>query len=293
MPPRKSNLNICDECKKDVGSEDKALVCCVCEKWFHINCQRVTLEDYKFLVKSDDSIQWYCKGCRGASLKLITMLTLVSKRQDQLEEEVKKLNNGMKEFNNKMDTQSSEFHDLMKDVSEIKNGMPAMISEKVSEMIMDKQEEESRVSNMIFFNVEEVKGGNSKESDAILIGEVLDSLNIELERSQLANITRLGRVTENGSKIRPIRVRIENRGKRGEILRNAFKLKGLGKLSKVGIGRDLNQKQREHNANLRKLLEEKRTEYPGQMWVIRRDKIVEQTRVVPPDAVPDAGNHQK
>ncbi|KAH3706417.1 hypothetical protein DPMN_065803 [Dreissena polymorpha] len=84
-----------------------------------------------------------------------------------------------------------------------------MISEKVSEMIMDKQEEESRVSNMIFFNVEEVKGGNSKESDAILIGEVLDSLNIELERSQLANITRLGRVTDNGSKIRPIRVRIE------------------------------------------------------------------------------------
>ncbi|KAH3707184.1 hypothetical protein DPMN_066581 [Dreissena polymorpha] len=185
------------------------------------------------------------------------MLTLVSKRQDQLEDELKKLNNGMKEFNNKMDTQSSEFHDLMKDVSEIKNGMPAMISEKVSEMIMDKQEEESRVSNMIFFNVEEVKG-KSKESDAILIGEVLESLSIELERSQLANITRLGRVTENGSKIRPIRVRIENREKRGEILRNAFKLKGMGKLSKVGIGRDLTQKQREHNANLRKLLEEKR-----------------------------------
>jgi hypothetical protein len=40
-------------------------------------------------------------------------------------------------------------------------------------------------------------------------------------------------------------------------------------------------------------LEEKRKEYPGQMWVIRQDKIVEQTRVVPPDAVPDAGNHQK
>ncbi|KAH3891440.1 hypothetical protein DPMN_015541 [Dreissena polymorpha] len=90
MPPKKSNRNNCEDCKKEVGSDDKALVCCVCEKWHHINCQHVPMDDYKFLTKSDDSIQWYCKSCRGASQKLLKMLTLVSKRQDQLEEEVKK-----------------------------------------------------------------------------------------------------------------------------------------------------------------------------------------------------------
>ncbi|KAH3727595.1 hypothetical protein DPMN_053534 [Dreissena polymorpha] len=64
------------------------------------------------------------------------ILTPVLKRRDQLEEEAKRQNSGMKNFNYKMNSQSSEVANLVKDVSETKPGMPSLIREKVSEVLI-------------------------------------------------------------------------------------------------------------------------------------------------------------
>ncbi|KAH3785539.1 hypothetical protein DPMN_163630 [Dreissena polymorpha] len=110
--------------------------------------------------------------------------------------------------------------------------LPELISEKVSEVLLDKREEELRASDMIFFNLKEAKNGSSKERDIELRGEVICSIGLHLDPSQLENVTRLGRLFPNSAKIRPIRLFIEIRIKRGEILRNAYKLKDIGRLSR-------------------------------------------------------------
>ncbi|KAH3882488.1 hypothetical protein DPMN_006428 [Dreissena polymorpha] len=203
------------------------------------------------------------------------MLTLVSKRQDQLEEEVKKVNCVLKDVNGKLSNQVSEISIVMKDVAEMKLKLPEVISEKVSEVLLDKRKDELRANNMIFFNLKEAENGSSKERDIELLGEVISSIGVDLDPSQLENVTRLGRLFPNSTKIRPIRLSIESRIKRGEILRNAYKLKDISRLSKVGIGRDLTQKQRENNIILKKTLEATKKDFPGKIWAIRRDKIVE------------------
>lgn len=272
----------CEDCNKDVVQEDKALICRVCEKWYHIKCQRISVAEYEFLQKSDDSIQWFCKSCKGASQKMFKMLTLVHKRQDQIETEVKTLNNGMKECNSKIDSQSKAVHEIVQDVSDIKMHMPTMISEKVGEFLQDKHEEEIREKNLVFFNVKEQETDNPKESDIATVvdgicGDVLNVTAVELK-----DITRLGRFNPGAANMRPLRVTIESRAVRGGILKNAHKLRNSVNFKKVGISRDLTKKQREINKGLRKELQTVQKRFPDRNWGIRRDKIVELPRTGDP-----------
>ncbi|KAH3701171.1 hypothetical protein DPMN_076154 [Dreissena polymorpha] len=91
--------------------------------------------------------------------------------------------------------------------------LPEVISEKVSEVLLDKRKEELRANNMIFFNLKEAENGSSKERDIELLGEVKSSIGIDLDPSQLENVTRLGRLFPNSTKIRPIRLSIDQEGR--------------------------------------------------------------------------------
>ena len=74
MTPKSNKNDKCHDCDKDVISNDK-----------------VPILYYDFLLKSDDSIQWICKGCKWASQKNCKMLTLMHQRQETLEKEVSTL----------------------------------------------------------------------------------------------------------------------------------------------------------------------------------------------------------
>ncbi|KAH3882486.1 hypothetical protein DPMN_006426 [Dreissena polymorpha] len=71
-----------------------------------------------------------------------------------------------------LSNQVSEISIVMKDVAEMKLKLPEVISEKVSEVLLDKRKDELRANNMIFFNLKEAENGSSKERDIELLGEV-------------------------------------------------------------------------------------------------------------------------
>ncbi|KAH3781544.1 hypothetical protein DPMN_159375 [Dreissena polymorpha] len=104
---------ICEDCNKEVSPDDKALVCSLRDNWFHIKCQRVSVADYDFLIKSDDSIQWFCKSCKGASQKVYKMLTLVHKRQDQLKSEIKNLSKNVQDCNGNITDLKANLHSVV------------------------------------------------------------------------------------------------------------------------------------------------------------------------------------
>lgn len=252
----------CDDCNIEVGTEDKALICAVCDKWYHIKCQRVSVSDYNFLQKTDESIQWFCKGCKGASQKLYKMLSLVHKRQDHIEKQVE-------ECKQSLDTQSKSMEKVCSDVSSLRNSLPIIIND----IYLDKQEQESRESNLIFFNIKENTNGNDKMEDTVIVRAVCEeALNINVDIKELQ---RLGKFVAGSEKDRPLKVTIEKRETRGGILRNSYKLRNNSKFKKVGIGRDLTKKQRETNMVMRKDLLKMRVDQPEKTWGIRRDKIVE------------------
>lgn len=277
--------NSCEDCGKDVSSEDKALICSICDKWFHIKCQRVSVGDYDFLQKTDESIQWFCKQCKGASQKLFKMMTMVHKRQDQLETEVKNLSAIVSTCSNKLDTQSKTCESIGEQVNNIHQQLPHLITEKVGEILSDRQEVEAREENFIIFNLNESEGKESRKKDVDLLQDIFTNI-LKVENVHLEDITRLGRYEKDSDKMRPVRVAIKNRVVRGQILRNAHKLKNSETFKKVGIGRDLTKKQREANKALRKQLLKLKKDEPENNWAIRRDKLVK----LPPPSLVDRGD---
>lgn len=56
----------CGDCKRPVKNRDRGLEYEVCEHWFHIGCEKVTVHQYDFLRQEENqTIPWTCRLCRG------------------------------------------------------------------------------------------------------------------------------------------------------------------------------------------------------------------------------------
>ncbi|VDI76101.1 Hypothetical predicted protein [Mytilus galloprovincialis] len=249
----KVTKNICNNCNKDVVSNDRDLSCSICDKWFHIKYERVPVTDYDFLQKSDDSIHWVCKGCKGTSQKICKMLTLMHTRQDKIETEVV----GLKHCNKRMNS-------VDKNVSQLNEILPKMVSQQISQIIDDKSEQEKREANVIIFGISVTEEGDSKVKDTEFIqGLCSDSLGID--NIAIDEITRLDAKPKKGSgKFRLTKLVVKDNTSRNNLFCNAYKLKDtkIGAHKKIGIGRDLTKKQREINNALRIELGQMKKDFP-------------------------------
>lgn len=85
--------SLCPVCKVGVKKEDKAVSCEICNLWFHISCENVTAEQYKFLAKEENSrIHWFCSDCEEDSINNAKVLHHLKSRQDRYEEELEIMN---------------------------------------------------------------------------------------------------------------------------------------------------------------------------------------------------------
>ena len=60
----------CTDCNKIVTDKDSAVLCEVCEVWFHTSCQNIADDVYK-LLKENEALHWYCEGCNRGVAKVI------------------------------------------------------------------------------------------------------------------------------------------------------------------------------------------------------------------------------
>lgn len=97
MTDKQGNEN-CGTCKRKVKGNDRALQCNLCDLWHHIGCERVNEDIYRFLIKNEEkTLHWYCGKCNVVAGKLLTAITSLAKRQDDLEEQVSALGRDTKE----------------------------------------------------------------------------------------------------------------------------------------------------------------------------------------------------
>ena len=91
---------VCGECKKVVGKNDKGVVCEQCELWFHCKCEKLHEDTYKLM--GQDKIHFFCGRCDKAVGKLLKSVTTLQLRQDQLEADLNTIKMEMKEVKNEM-----------------------------------------------------------------------------------------------------------------------------------------------------------------------------------------------
>lgn len=79
----------CGTCRRKVKDDDQALCCNLCDMWHHIKCEKVRDDTYKFLTENDENcLHWYCGKCNAVAGKLLSTITSLARRQDDLEAKV-------------------------------------------------------------------------------------------------------------------------------------------------------------------------------------------------------------
>ncbi len=82
----------CGRCRKMVVRGDEALMCEVCEQWFHIKCERVTKPQYKQQVsKGKSNFHWFCDTCDILQSGVVKQLIILKAEHSQFKERLDNL----------------------------------------------------------------------------------------------------------------------------------------------------------------------------------------------------------
>ena len=288
-----------------VDSDHAALLCEICNTWYHADCMGYSQELYDNISAAIDDVSWYCFNCKRSLKTLDTKIKAVNLRCDELATDVKELKENMKANVKKINTNKSSsdnrfasveerLRKLEKNVTEIRSTAdPEVVVKKIEESTK-KLEEESKKrhieysntmyeqrniqyksKNLIISGLPESQNSNAKKNmkeDFRKIMEVYRGKVDDLTPDDVAFAKRLGTRKENPTSIL---VRFNNVGMRTKLLINNRGLKFTDGVQEhtVYVSIDRTRTQNKKLYDLRK--EKKRRMDKGENdWVIRNYKLV-------------------
>lgn len=261
--------------------QDDSITCVTCNNLFHLKCIPLKKED----VTHSNNIKkiWSCKDClkkpktvMSDSSKLVsptlpsvnqTDFKLILKQLDSLKSEqaklidlVNKQNGKLDSFEQKLSEVSSKLFSIKEENNQLRNNLNTLTKRVESleanqstpneDTFSDFIDRQARAKNIILFSVPEAIGDNSDTSTVNLIFQKLQ-VNV-----QPVTAHRLGK--PNG-KIRPLKVTLNSTSDVFKILGSSRHLKSDQILGEVRITSDKTPKQREYFQNLRKELNNRRS----------------------------------
>jgi hypothetical protein len=172
-------------------------------------------------------------------------------------------------------------------VAAVRDSIDSSVEEAVNERMLRQGKKE----NLMLFNIPESDCANAvdrKDEDSYQIFEILQNrLEIDLTNEEISPI-RIGTKKDNSH--RPVKVKINNRKTRMDILKNAHRLStctveeaDLEWIKNVHIAQDLTKQQRTEGKQLRQERDQRNQEAESQgesalIWVIRKSKVVQVPR---------------
>lgn len=255
----------CGTCKRPVRGKDRGLECEVCENWFHVGCEKVTKEQYEFLMDEENkTIPWICRKCKGN-------LKHYAKKVDRLEREKEELKDRLEKL--------EENSLLMK--NEIKDEVINVVFEELEEW----KEKEEKKNNVIVFNLQEKVCETKEEKhqeDLSLSVQVIKEIGLDIDKEEIKEVHRIGKMQssqeERGEECnrrpRPLLIKLNDTRVKWEIVRNGKRIKETGKehLKRAIIVPDQTKKERERNKKLRDELKERR-DNGEEGWFIRKGQL--------------------
>lgn len=103
----------CAKCKKTVNQDENALLCDLCEHWFHCKCVDISSSDYKCLQKISHISLWLCDRDRQ-KLKLIKNNSPSTEVMNHLETIVTKVNEISTAINKNEEVYKLSFAEVLK-----------------------------------------------------------------------------------------------------------------------------------------------------------------------------------
>lgn len=78
--------DVCGRCSKMVREKDMAILCDICETWYHAKCEKIPPDVYKFMVEEEAGSQftWHCISCKKGCAKLKSYIEKLEKIQADL-----------------------------------------------------------------------------------------------------------------------------------------------------------------------------------------------------------------
>jgi Zn finger protein HypA/HybF involved in hydrogenase expression len=78
--------SLCAGCQIVVKESDKGVNCETCGNWYHIQCQNITVDVYKIMIKEEFKIMhWFCTKCESDTLSVGKVVFSMKARQDKME----------------------------------------------------------------------------------------------------------------------------------------------------------------------------------------------------------------
>lgn len=283
----------CTKCENEV---EEGLQCEWCDSWTHFDCAKMRGHKYESLI-ANQNVLFVCVEClefydvvkvgirairkaHGSSKKsntgintsiineAVSLMCTVANANDV--SEVKKVlkHNDCSSY---ADALKKDMTDMKNDIAELKRCMNQKVS-AVGDAILEGKEKERRETNIILHQVPESSNeADAKEHDVQKVKDVLNGIglcNIELLR-----VFRLGPKRPDG-KSRLLLADVGSKDKRDNILRRAPNLRKVESLSRVFICEDRTPAEQEAMRKLVKEKNEKSSQDPEHVYVIRNFRIV-------------------
>lgn len=81
---------ICGKCHSTVQDNDNGLQCEKCDAWFHIKCEKVSLELYKALKRASGEM-WFCTTCKWKVRSLLETVKKLEQKNEDLQRRMESL----------------------------------------------------------------------------------------------------------------------------------------------------------------------------------------------------------
>ena len=245
----------CPKCLNLVKTEDQAMECEMCEKWFHIGCAGMAVAVYKGITKAGSGLHWFCGECDGKASELLKSLNTMKGKQEQMYAELETVKISMADFRKEI---KADIDELKKEAINktyaqttsgisLKGNMPQaqmlvqndVVERNLQMQITERIEIEKRKTNLIVMGINELEENEDSTKIESILEYLMPDIQIKYEI--------VGRVGVKKDKIRPLRIKIDDHGHRTMILRRAKTLKENSQLNKIFLCPDLTRKQQEED----------------------------------------------
>ena len=132
------------------------------------------------------------------------------------------------------------------------NEVKEVIQNQVKEHNLEAKEREKRLNNVIIFSLTESTSQlktTKQQYDEQQILELYKEIDTNFTETDIMEIRRLGKVSENASTPKPVVIKFSKNENERSILRNAHRLKSIEKFGNIKIDHDKTKQEREESKN--------------------------------------------
>ena len=291
----------CGTCAKSLKDADKVLMCKSCDRFFHIQCQKVDDAKYQVLIADEASnspcMLWFCNSnCNLFAKKIITGMTEMRREIESIKADVSRVSTSVDNIDVRVaDMESGVLPEGLTDsvrrvakeeiqsvdaerLTEREQITEEVFSEAVSTAVKEMKERQQRKKSIIIHNIPMSKSAdmNVRISHDKKCFEKLCVKGLGFKKT--VNTRRITRLGKKEDKSRPMKVTFDDSNVVNEIFKATPNLEGKDLFKDISIASDRTPLERQERKKLMKLKEERQAMSDqmgdGVKWKIIGDRVV-------------------